>query len=320
MIFRNGEKWDGWKDSLKSMLGKDFALSKAAKFEVSSRYSAQRMISKINTRGKVVQPMAPTTTYASQVSIPLECNWVDESGESCIIRWAERSDKIQAGKDLMTVYTPENLPARGRNFKVEPEKLDLFWFLYCCSGHCGNGARFDENIVGKQKAELAKSTRVMRVLYNFVDEAKMAKEKAEANRLAMKALDTVRAMSQNKLLEAAIALEMPNAENEGPDAIFNFVYEVAKNNPSKINNELKLNEISIHSTVIKARERGVIKFLERTRAWKFTEAGEDDVICLVTKGENAVNFLVKWLREEDDNGEVLNAIKEKTKAVDNVTA
>lgn len=310
MILKNNEIWDGWREDLANKLGKTFTLKKDAIFELAGRYAGYRRIGRLDASGRVIEPVMPRISYPLQVAIPLEAVWVDDNGESCLIRWAERVDMVPAGKELMPQYTPESLICRGKTFNCPSNKLDLFWFLYCVSGHCGNGARFDENIVGKRNAELANATRTERILYNHVDVDARIKEERNKREQQAYAIKIVQSMSESRLREMYAALGNNESDTENIDIIYNYMYDIAEKNPQQLI-LLESQDVSILAIVQKARLNNVIRYIRQTRAWKFSDTEGDEYICLVTKGKNEVDELVHWLRTKDDNGQVLAAIKEK---------
>lgn len=338
MIFRNGKDWLDpqnkplYDTHLKKMCGgKLQGIVKAAKFELTSRYSGL----KLQSNGR--EELKLKKSSAKAVGIPVEYTWTDDNGHNVLIRYVTHTEQKKEGNIILQVEHPGSIYCRDNKFEVN-NNAEKFWF-YMVSPYCENGFYTDltvgddpkKNIWGieLEKVRMAISQRSAQgivAIYKYVDESRERKILLAESKARKAASDFVWGLPEEKKREVYAALGKENSDFEEIETIHLFLIELAESDPTVrradglTRDSLMKNDgqnVSYTATVNKAEQLGVILYRKHQRSWSF-DGEKKDIICLVTQGKNPTEFLVEWLRTKDDGGQVYAAIKAGVKAKDEV--
>lgn len=330
MLYLNGKEWKDAEQFQKKILGSTpLKFTKNLVFVVADRYTGMRKMAKGGGEVKW------TKSTAISAPMPIEYStYID--GKSVVLRYVERVESRMetgaGGPVKMEIEHPGSLYIHQGKFEVKKHKTEL-WFFMMLSPYCENGFYTDltpaegnkaNNVWGVSLKEVRDNiaARAVQPVYKYVDDTVIRKAKLNDENKRFEAEKLVRGASEQDLRDMYAALGQPESQTEDVDAITLWLLDKVKQpaiaNQMKSGAEQVLNvdkkTVSFKAIVMRAEEDGIIRYAKAGRAWKF-EGEEKEVICLVPSGVNPTDHLVEFLRGKDDGGQVLEKIKELTKAL-----
>lgn len=275
-------------------LGKNFKLKKDVDFELTSDYSG---FQRINDNWMKMFP--------PYLGLPIEYSYIDKKGAGHHIRYVESrgSTMNHVTRAEVVLLTPAVIEFQKGRVKCSASNLALYWFLINHPDCATNEEYKGES--GKQKLlNRARPCIFLEINRERERELTLAKEE--------KVIDMTYILSKRSteadLRELYAFYEQPNAQEADLQAIKIYLLAEARKDPDKMKRTIEDSQRSFTALVNDGEDKGVLVYKKQERMWKLKDQTES--ICSVPSGINPKEHLVKWLKENDTNGEVQGIIKE----------
>ena len=189
---------------------------------------------------------------------------------------------------------------------VEKEQTDLFFWLNNHPLNQNNPKYLDENVRPN------KPFAFRQILPDQENATFFDHEMAVAKVVTM--LGDSRKVSDKTLKHLAKSYGFGSTLDKGRKDLVAFVLRKAKENPSRILNDLSSAKTEIRSIIADAEIYGIIK--QDSPYWKWCDTAKgkrsvnQGIICQVANGLEPMDFFVDWIREKDNSG-VFNQLKKE---------